>query len=92
MKPTKIFFINLFLSIYENWLIINNLFLIFCIHAWKWLKSIIKKTKKCFEKKLRKDIKIFLKKKKEKDEKKTRGRYKNLPDKEKENKLKYHLD
>ena len=31
------------------------------------VKKYYKKTKKCFEKKLRKDIKIFLKKKKEKD-------------------------
>ena len=56
------------------------------------VKKYYKKTTKCFEKKLRKDIKIFLKKKKEKDEKKARGRYKNLPDKEKENKPQYHLD
>ena len=56
------------------------------------VKRYYKKTKKCFEKKLRKDIKIFLKKKKEKDQEKARDRHKNLPDKEKENKLKYHLD
>ena len=56
------------------------------------VKRYYKKAKKCFEEKLRKDIKIFLKKKKEKDQEKARDRHKNLPDKEKENKLQYHLD
>ena len=45
-----------------------------------------KKTKKSFEKKHAKDIKIFLKKKMKKRRKKARDRYQNLSEEEKEKK------